>query len=83
MRGIDGNVLLPCFRDARFLEDCIHWTDGNAGVTVNAFQRIDEILIRIICSLNAINWTHVYAGAILHSDTGFCDHIGHSHTPLR
>jgi hypothetical protein len=45
----------PLFRQVVFKRDCLDWTDFGANTAIDALHGVDEILVRIIVRMNAVN----------------------------
>jgi len=83
MFRVDLRKLGPLRRQIVELENCLDGTYRNASSAIDAFLRIYVELscrleIRFVFSgMNAVHWTGVHAGGILHSDTGLGNNVSH------
>src|SRR5688572_21603664 len=62
-------------RDVLFGEDRGHRALRLASAAVDALVGMDVELV--LALVDAVHRTHIHAGAVLHPDAGFGDHIGH------
>jgi hypothetical protein len=74
---VDLQVLGPLFGQVVLEEDRFNRTDLGANPAVNAFIRINEIHLRVIVRMNAVNRADFDAGGVFGSNTRLCNYIGH------
>jgi hypothetical protein len=67
----------PLFGDVVFGEDGDYRANRLAGGAVDAFVRVNEILIVLVFGVNAVHRTDIHAGAVLQVNTRLGYDIGH------
>jgi hypothetical protein len=67
----------PLLRQIILEEDRLDRANLGADTTVDAFVRIDEVLVSIVIGMDAVDWADLDAGPIFQSDAWFGDDIGH------
>src|SRR5579863_6366641 len=65
------------------LEDGFDGADGLAGAAVNAEVGVNEVLLVLFGSVDAIYRTDIHTGGVFDADTGFGDDVGHDRCSSR
>ena len=78
---VQRDECIPLLGNIIFEKDGFHRANFGANSTINAFVRIDEVLIRFIGRMNAVDRTDFDARSILRANARLRDDVGHRVKP--
>jgi hypothetical protein len=75
--GVELDEALPLFRHFVFHEDRVHRALRLTQAAVDTLGRIDEELVVVVGSMDAVHRADRDAGLVFHADTRLGNHVGH------
>src|SRR5688572_28299002 len=81
--GVDLGLVLLVGGDLVGRVDRVDRADGLAGAAVDADVGVDEVLLRVVVRLDAVDRALLDAGLVLHVEAGVGDHVGHDALSVR